>query len=84
MLCRRSHRTSTDPQSSRHSFFKLSSREELEEIKTSIHNHHVWGGSAAPMAPDKPGEINSRTQGKEYPTRSFALDFGGKLLKFTM
>lgn len=49
----------TDPQASRHPCFKLPSREELEEIKTSIYNHHVRGGPAAPMAADKPGEANS-------------------------
>ncbi|CDM27058.1 hypothetical protein DTO013E5_4246 [Penicillium roqueforti] len=74
----------TDPQASRHPCFKLPSREELEEIKTSIYNHHVRGGPAAPMAADKPGEANSGTQGKEYPTRFFARDFGGNLLEFTM
>ncbi|KAJ5228842.1 hypothetical protein N7489_009550 [Penicillium chrysogenum] len=74
----------TDPQSSRHPCFKLSSREELEEIKASIYNHHLRGGPAAPMAADKPGETNSGTQGKEYPTRFFARDFGGNLLEFTM
>ncbi|KAJ5365338.1 hypothetical protein N7517_008224 [Penicillium concentricum] len=74
----------TDPQATRHPCFKLSSREELEEIKGSIYDHHVRGGPAAPMAADKPGEVNSGTQGKEYPTRFFARDFGGNLLEFTM
>lgn len=49
----------TDPSGTRHPCFKLPSREELEEIKTSIYEHHVRGGSAAPMAADKPGEIDS-------------------------
>ena len=49
----------TDPKSSRHPCFKLSSREELEEIKASIYNHLVRGGPAAPMAADKPGEMDS-------------------------
>jgi hypothetical protein len=49
----------TDPSSTRHPCFKLDSREELEEIKTSIYEHHVRGGAAAPMAADKPGEQNS-------------------------
>jgi hypothetical protein len=49
----------TDPQSSRHPCFKLPSREELEEIKASIYNHHLRGGPAAPMVADKPGELNS-------------------------
>lgn len=50
---------STDPKGTRHPCFKLSSREDLEEIKTSIYNHHVRGGPAAPMSADKPGEENS-------------------------
>lgn len=50
---------STDPLSSRHPCFKLSSREELEELKTNIYDHHVRGGAAAPLAADKPGEVNS-------------------------
>ncbi|KAJ5295341.1 hypothetical protein PENANT_c001G00746 [Penicillium antarcticum] len=74
----------TDPTATRHPCFKLDTREELEEIKTSIYDHHVQGGPAAPMAADKPGEQNSGTQGKEYPTRFFARDFGGNLLEFTM
>jgi hypothetical protein len=49
----------TDPQANRHPCFKLSSREELEEIKASIYDHHVRGGAAAPMAADKPGDVNS-------------------------
>jgi hypothetical protein len=49
----------TDPNSSRHPCFKLDSREELEEIKTSIYDHHLRGGPAAPMAADKPGEMDS-------------------------
>ncbi|KAJ6124694.1 hypothetical protein N7471_012011 [Penicillium samsonianum] len=75
---------STDPKGTRHPCFKLSSREELEEIKTSIYNHHVRGGPAAPMSADKPGEENSGAQGKEYPTRFFARDFAGNRLEFTM
>ncbi|KAG0161545.1 putative glyoxalase family protein [Penicillium digitatum] len=74
---------STDPLSSRHPCFKLSSREELEELKTNIYDHHVRGGAAAPLAADKPGEVNSGTQGKEYPTRFFARDFAGNRLEFT-
>ncbi|KAJ5498593.1 hypothetical protein LT330_004196 [Penicillium expansum] len=73
----------TDPLSGRHPCFKLSSREELEELKTSIHDHHVRGGPAAPMAADTPGEVNSGSQGKEYPTRFFARDFAGNRLEFT-
>ncbi|KAJ5473496.1 hypothetical protein N7475_003062 [Penicillium sp. IBT 31633x] len=74
----------TDPLSKRHPCFKLSSREELEELKTSIYNHHRRGGPGAPMAADAPGELDSGTQGKEYPTRFFARDFAGNLLEFTM
>ncbi|KAJ6051853.1 uncharacterized protein N7446_006490 [Penicillium canescens] len=75
---------STDPTSTRHPCFKLDSREELDEIKTSIYEHHIRGGPAAPLAADKPGEQDSGTQGKEYPTRFFARDYGGNLLEFTM
>lgn len=49
----------TDPLSKRHPCFKLSSREELEELKTSIYNHHRRGGPGAPMAADAPGELDS-------------------------
>ncbi|CAG8928363.1 unnamed protein product [Penicillium salamii] len=71
----------TDPSGTRHPCFKLPSPEDLEETKTSIYEHHVRGGSAAPMAADKPGEMNS---GKEYPTRFFARDYAGNLLEFTL
>lgn len=49
----------TDPEANRHPCFKLSSREELEEIKGSIYDHHARGGAAAPMSADKPGDVNS-------------------------
>lgn len=49
----------TDPEANRHPCFKLSSPEELEELKASIYDHHVRGGAAAPMAADKPGDVNS-------------------------
>lgn len=52
-------RASEDPKSSRHPCFKVNTREELEEVKQSIYDHHVRGGPAAPMAADKPGEANS-------------------------
>ncbi|KAJ5942961.1 hypothetical protein N7516_003129 [Penicillium verrucosum] len=74
----------TDPEANRHPCFKLSSREELEEIKGSIYDHHTRGGAAAPMSADKPGDVNSGAQGKEYPTRFFARDFAGNRLEFTI
>ncbi|KAJ5180523.1 hypothetical protein N7492_003733 [Penicillium capsulatum] len=74
----------TDPKHSRHPCFKLESREHLEILKRAIYDHHVRGGPAAPMAADKPGEMDSGTQGKEYPTRFFARDYAGNLLEFTM
>ncbi|KAJ5770592.1 uncharacterized protein N7511_002643 [Penicillium nucicola] len=74
----------TDPTATRHPCFKLDTREDLEAIKKNIYDHHVRGGAAAPMAADKPGEQDSGTQGKEYPTRFFARDYAGNLLEFTM
>ncbi|KAJ6013355.1 hypothetical protein N7540_007946 [Penicillium herquei] len=75
---------STDPKHSRHPCFKLDTREELEALKKSIHDHHIRGGPSAPMAADKPGEMDSGTQGKEYPKRFFARDYAGNLLEFTL
>lgn len=49
----------TDPTHSRHPCFKLGSRDELETLKKAIHEHHVRGGRSAPMAADKPGEMDS-------------------------
>lgn len=49
----------TDPEHSRHPCFKLESREHLETLKKAIYDHHVRGGPAAPMAADKPGEVDS-------------------------
>ncbi|KAJ5083889.1 hypothetical protein NUU61_008468 [Penicillium alfredii] len=73
----------TDPSSSRHPCFKLASRQELEQLKGRVYEHYVRGGGAAPMTADKPGEINSGTQGKEYPERFFVRDYAGNLLEFT-
>lgn len=56
----------TDPKHSRHPCFKLPSRQDLEEIKRSIYEHHVRGGPAAPMAADKPGELNSGESASGY------------------
>jgi hypothetical protein len=48
-----------DPESTRHPCFKINSREELEQLKKSIYDHHVRGGPAAPLTADKPGEVDS-------------------------
>lgn len=49
----------TDPEHTRHPCFKLATREELEDLKKNIHDHYARGGPAAPMAADKPGEMDS-------------------------
>lgn len=64
----------TDPEANRHPCFKLSSPEELEEIKASIYDHHVRGGAAAPMAADKPGDVNSGKRFLSYILRT-AYDY---------
>ncbi|KAJ5600119.1 hypothetical protein N7450_001186 [Penicillium hetheringtonii] len=73
-----------NPDSTRHPCFKVNSREELEELKKAIYDHHVRGGPAAPLAADKPGEVDSGTKGKEYPNRFFARDYAGNRLEFSM
>ncbi|KAJ5628199.1 hypothetical protein N7490_010427 [Penicillium lividum] len=74
----------TDPEHSRHPCFKLDSKEDLETLKEGIYNHHIRGVPSAPMAADKPGAMDSGTQGKEYPKRFFARDYAGNLLEFTL
>ncbi|KAJ5717433.1 hypothetical protein N7488_003079 [Penicillium malachiteum] len=74
----------TDPEHRRHPCFKLGTQDELETLKKAIHDHHIKGGSSAPMAADKPGEMDSGTQAKEYPKRFFARDYAGNLLEFTL
>ncbi|KAJ5663952.1 hypothetical protein N7507_004683 [Penicillium longicatenatum] len=74
----------TDPEHTRHPCFKLDTREDLEAMKKKIHDHYARGGPAAPMAADKPGDMDSGTQGKEYPKRFFVRDYAGNLLEFTL
>lgn len=48
-----------EPNSSRHPCFRVGSLEALQQLQKRVWEHHVRGGSAAPLAVDKPGEKNS-------------------------
>ncbi|KAJ9292769.1 hypothetical protein DTO271G3_8468 [Paecilomyces variotii] len=73
-----------EPNSSRHPCFRVGSLEALQQLQKRVWEHHVRGGSAAPLAVDKPGEKDSGAQGVEYPTRFFARDYAGNRLEFTL
>lgn len=48
-----------DPKASRHPCFKLKDPDALLELQGKIHKHFEAGGAGAPVAADKPGEMNS-------------------------
>lgn len=73
-----------EPNSSRHPCFRVSSPEELLRLQQRIYDHHVRGGSSAPLMADKPGMQNSGAQGVEYPKRFFARDYAGNRLEFSL
>jgi hypothetical protein len=56
----------TDPEHTRHPCFKLDTREDLEAMKKKIHDHYARGGPAAPMAADKPGDMDSGSSNQTY------------------
>jgi len=63
---------------SNHPCFKLASPEALRALQERIHEHWKSSGSRAkPYAVDAPGQMDSGSQGKEYPSRFFARDFAG-------
>ncbi|KAF7555486.1 hypothetical protein G7Z17_g2172 [Cylindrodendrum hubeiense] len=73
-----------DLESSRHPCFKLESKEALATLQLKIWEHFEVGGSAAPLAADKPGQLDSGAQGVEYPNRFFARDYAGNRLEFSV
>ncbi|KAK5159573.1 hypothetical protein LTS14_002715 [Recurvomyces mirabilis] len=70
--------------SSRHPCFRIESPEKLIELRQRIWEHYERGGEAAPREADKPGAVNSGSQGVEYPQRFFARDFAGNRLEFSL
>lgn len=63
---------------SNHPCFKIASPEALRALQSRIYEHHESSRSpAAAYAADRPGDVDSGSQGKEYPTRFFARDFAG-------
>ncbi|GHJ86473.1 hypothetical protein NliqN6_2875 [Naganishia liquefaciens] len=73
-----------DKTTRRHACFKLASPNALQELQARIYAHHEKGGDSAPSQADKPGDVNSGAQGKEYPTRFFARDYAGNRLEFSL
>jgi catechol 2,3-dioxygenase-like lactoylglutathione lyase family enzyme len=65
-------------ESRRHPCFQIPSADALLDLQTRIYEHYTRGDKSAPRQADQPGQINSGSQGKEYPTRFFARDFAGK------
>ncbi|KAM3425386.1 hypothetical protein BST61_g7332 [Cercospora zeina] len=75
---------SNSNKSSRHPCFKIESPDALLRLRQRIWEHHVKGGESAPQEADRPGEINSGSQGAEYPSRFFARDYAGNRLEFSL
>ncbi|KAJ9122801.1 hypothetical protein QFC24_004232 [Naganishia onofrii] len=73
-----------DKTARRHPCFHIASQEALYELQTRIYQHFEKGGEGAPLQADKPGDVNSGAQGKEYPTRFFARDYAGNRLEFSL
>ncbi|KAH8680212.1 hypothetical protein BGZ61DRAFT_480911 [Ilyonectria robusta] len=76
--------SNVDLESTRHPCFKLQDKEALAALQLKIWEHFEAGGSAAPMAADKPGQLDSGAQGVEYPDRFFARDYAGNRLEFSL
>ncbi|CAK3952796.1 Hypothetical predicted protein [Lecanosticta acicola] len=70
--------------SSRHPCFRVASPEALLLLRQRVWEHHRAGGASAPQQADRPGEVDSGAQGKEYPQRFFARDYAGNRLEFTV
>ncbi|KAI5452751.1 hypothetical protein NCC49_000498 [Naganishia albida] len=68
----------------RHPCFTLASQEAMAQLQARIWAHFERGGEGAPVQADKPGDVNSGAQGKEYPTRFFARDYAGNRLEFSL
>ncbi|OJJ50700.1 hypothetical protein ASPZODRAFT_237799 [Penicilliopsis zonata CBS 506.65] len=75
---------SNEPTAQRHPCFRVESPEKLHQLQQRVWEHHLRGGSSAPLMADKPGVQNSGFQGVEYPTRFFARDYAGNRLEFTL
>ncbi|KAF2211756.1 hypothetical protein CERZMDRAFT_112452 [Cercospora zeae-maydis SCOH1-5] len=75
---------SNSTKSSRHPCFKIESPDALLQLRQRIWEHHVRGGASAPQEADQPGEMNSGSQGAEYPSRFFARDYAGNRLEFSL
>lgn len=65
-------------ESRRHPCFQLPSPEALVALQRKIWDHYLRKDQSAPRQADEPGNVNSGSQGSEYPTRFFARDFAGK------
>ncbi|KAF1932686.1 uncharacterized protein M421DRAFT_246707 [Didymella exigua CBS 183.55] len=70
--------------SSRHPCFRVGSAEDLLRLRERVWAHFERGGESAPMAADRPGEMDSGAKGVEYPVRFFARDYAGNRLEFTL
>ncbi|KAE8150394.1 hypothetical protein BDV25DRAFT_112461 [Aspergillus avenaceus] len=73
-----------EPDSPRHPCFRLGSLDDLQNLQKKIWEHHLRGGSAAPVQVDKPGGPISGEMTAEYPSRFFARDFAGNRLEFSL
>lgn len=67
-----------DLESTRHPCFKLQNKEALAALQLKIWEHFEAGGTAAPMAADKPGQLDS---GKYACSRTVNLKFTNGFVK---
>ncbi|KAK1752830.1 hypothetical protein QBC47DRAFT_347963 [Echria macrotheca] len=68
----------------RHPCFRVSTIEQLEELRRRIWDHYQRGGEGAPSEADRPGGDNSGAKGQEYNPRFFARDYAGNRLEFSL
>ncbi|KAF4281783.1 hypothetical protein KXW98_001648 [Aspergillus fumigatus] len=72
-----------EPDSPRHPCLRVGSLDDLQKLQQRIYDHHLRGGSAAPLQADPPGDCSGE-KGVEYPTRFFARDYAGNRLEFSL